>query len=137
MKKKENEYHDVSSSNRSISNSSLKTWHHQFLKIDFRIINNEKMSQKSVLVLRYITLELCITIHYTEIIIPLNQVRKFQLASNRNIYLELKKDFVRYASKKKKNNLINVFYLLICHLIKNQFYFYYYFFIFLLFLVLQ
>ncbi|CAB4393643.1 hypothetical protein RhiirA5_497593 [Rhizophagus irregularis] len=94
--KNENEYHDVSSSNRSISNSSLKTWHHQFLKIDFRIINNEKMSQKSVLVLRYITLELCITIHYTEIIIPLNQVRKFQLASNRNIYLELKKDFVRY-----------------------------------------
>ncbi|GBB93672.1 hypothetical protein RclHR1_02210007 [Rhizophagus clarus] len=94
--KNDNEYHDVSSSNRSISNSPLKIWHHQFLKIDFRIVNNERMVQKSILFLRYITLELCIAIQYTEIVIPLNQVRKFQLASNRNIYLELKTDFVRY-----------------------------------------
>ncbi|RIA80816.1 hypothetical protein C1645_791801 [Glomus cerebriforme] len=94
--KNENEYHDVSSSNRSISNSSLKTWHHQFLKVDFKIINNERMFQKSTLYLRYITLELCVALHYTEIVIPLNQVQKFHLARNREIYLELKSDFTRH-----------------------------------------
>jgi hypothetical protein len=67
------------------------------------------MNQKSILFLRYITLELCINIHDTEIIIPLDQVRKFQLASNRNIYLELKTDFVRYASKKIFNKCFSFF----------------------------
>ena len=80
----------------------------QFSKIDFKIIvmapSDERIIQKNTLYLRYITLELCVSLNIEntkyDVVIPLDQVQKFHLlTSKREICLELKKDFTRYVSE--------------------------------------
>ena len=66
--------------------------------------SNERIIQKNSLYLRYITLELCVSLNIEkmkyEIVIPLDQVQKFYLPTSKcEICLELKKDFTRYVSE--------------------------------------
>ncbi|CAJ0856510.1 1188_t:CDS:2 [Entrophospora sp. SA101] len=81
-------------------------YHQQFIKIDIRRIETEPTKNqiflssvpKLMLLLRFISSELCIVLNATkdEYVIPLDQIKRFKVTQEREIIIELKKNFKKF-----------------------------------------
>ncbi|CAJ0753476.1 22857_t:CDS:2, partial [Entrophospora sp. SA101] len=82
-------------------------YHQQFIKIDIRRIETEPTKNqiflssvpKLMLLLRFISSELCIVLNATkdEYVIPLDQIKRFKVTQEREIIIELKKNFKKFC----------------------------------------